>query len=339
MRYAAADGPLDGLAGKESIDEAGGEAVAAADAIEDIDFDLGHVHDLTLIKRNGSPVVAACGARCAKSACDEFEIWICGGHFAEHLFVGGDGEFRKILGYPFEFDPKHRREVLLITEKEIDFADKGAIDFLGFGFAPDGAPEGIAVIEVVRDWSAVGARDVHRFRGHIGSGGGERGEDSASVQPARAVCGAEDFGPVEVAGFHLADGGLAAVVATGGGSEAETALGEVEAVADAATYTIEGDPAQERRVDAPLEDAVFHETADCVVGERCGDGGTQAEAAAKTAGDVVFTTAFPDSEVACTVDAAFARVEAQHDFAEADTVPAAIRFGKQKGFHSVQSIH
>ena len=339
MRYAAADGPLDGLAGEESIDEAGGEAVAATDSVEDIDFDLGHVHDLTLIKRNGSPVVAACGARCAKSACDEFEIWIRGGHFAEHLFVGGDGEFRKILRYPFEFDPKHRREVLLITEKEIDFADKGAIDFLGFGFAPDGAPEGIAVIEVVRDWSAVGARDVHRFRGHIGSGGGERGEDSASVEPARPVCVAQDFGPVEVAGFHLADRGVAAVVATCGGSEAESALGEVEAVADGATYTVEGNPAQERRVDSTLEDAVFHQAADGVVGERRGDGRAQAEAAAKAAGDIVFTTAFPQGEVTCTVDAAFAWVEAQHDFAEADAVPTAIRFGKQEGFHSVQSIH
>ena len=33
------------------------------------------------------------------------------------------------------------------------------------------------------------------------------------------------------------------------------------------------------------------------------------------------------------VDAAFAGIEAEHDFAKTDTVPAAIRFGYLKWFH------
>ena len=32
--HAAADGPVDGLAGEQAVDQAGGKAVAAADAVE-----------------------------------------------------------------------------------------------------------------------------------------------------------------------------------------------------------------------------------------------------------------------------------------------------------------
>ena len=47
------------------------------------------------------------------------------------------------------------------------------------------------------------------------------------------------------------------------------------------------------------------------------------KAAAQPAGDVVFAAALPDLERAGRVDAAVARVEAQHDFAERDERPAA----------------
>ena len=76
-------------------------------------------------------------------------------------------------------------------------------------------------------------------------------------------------------------------------------------------------------IDAALEDEVFDEAADGVVGERGGDGGAQAEAAAQSAGHVVFAAALPDLELACGVDAGVAGIEAEHDFAEAEAVPAA----------------
>ena len=44
----------------------------------------------------------------------------------------------------------------------------------------------------------------------------------------------------------------------------------------------------------------------------------QAEAFAQAAGDVVFAAAFPGLELAGGADAAFAGIEAEHDFAEGD---------------------
>ena len=224
---------------------------------------------------------------------------------------------------PLICDAEHGGEVFFVAEQEVDFADEFAVDLLRFGFAADGFPEGVAVVEVVGDGRAVLAGGVHGFCGDVGGGGGERGEDAAGVEPARAVLGAEDRVPVEVAGFDLADGGVAAVGAAGGGAQAEAALGEVEAVAHGAANAVVRDPSEQGGVDAALQDEVFDEAADGVVGEGGGDGGAQAEAAAEAAGDVVFAAALPDLEVARGVDAAFAGIEAKHDFAEAEAIPAA----------------
>ena len=40
------DGPLEGLSGEEAVDEAGGEGISAADAVEDVDVALRDVGDL-----------------------------------------------------------------------------------------------------------------------------------------------------------------------------------------------------------------------------------------------------------------------------------------------------
>ena len=86
-------------------------------------------------------------------------------------------------------------------------------------------------------------------------------------------------------------------------------------------------------IDAALQDEVFDEAADGVVGERGGDGGAQAEAAAQAARHVVFAAALPHLKLARGVDAAFAGIEAEHDFAEAEAVPAAVGIGNRERFH------
>ncbi len=82
-----------------------------------------------------------------------------------------------------------------------------------------------------------------------------------------------------------------------------------------------------------MQDAVFDESANRVVGECCCDGGAKSETAAESPGHVVLAAAFPNSELSRGVNAAFARVKTKHDFAEAEAVPAAIRIRNQYGFH------
>ena len=144
---------------------------------------------------------------------------------------------------PLMCDAEHGGEIFFVAEQHVDLADQLAVHFLRLGFAADGLPERVAVVQVVGDGRAVAAGGVHGFRGDFGGGGGERGEDAAGVEPARAVLGAEDRFPVEIAGLDLADGGVAAVGAAGGGAHAEAALGKVEAVAHGAAHAVVRDPA------------------------------------------------------------------------------------------------
>jgi hypothetical protein len=60
--------------------------------------------------------------------------------------------------------------------------------------------------------------------------------------------------------------------------------------------------------------------ADFVVHKSGANGRAEAEAFAQTARSVVFAAAFPCCELTSRADAAFAGVEAQHDFAEGDLI-------------------
>src|ERR1039458_9395299 len=95
--HTAADGPVEGLAGKKTVGEPGGKAVAAADTVADVDFALGDVDDLVLVDGDGAPTVAAGAVRRAEGAGDELEVGICGRYLAEHLFVAGDGKLVEVL--------------------------------------------------------------------------------------------------------------------------------------------------------------------------------------------------------------------------------------------------
>ena len=163
------------------------------------------------------------------------------------------------------------------------------------------------------------ARLLDSFDDQERGGVAQGGENAAGVQPARAEF-AEDAVPVEVARLELAGGGMAAVGNAHRAAHAEAALGEVQAVAHRAAHAVEGRPLDEFRVHAALQNKILQQPADFVVGKGGGDGGFQAKAAPQAARDVVFAAAFPDLEFARATDAAFAGVEAEHDFAEGEHV-------------------
>jgi hypothetical protein len=79
-------------------------------------------------------------------------------------------------------------------------------------------------------------------------------------------------------------------------------------------------------INAALIDEILEEAADGIIGEGGYDGGVESEATLESAGDVIFAAAFADLEGARGGDALFAGVEANHDFAEAHEVPAALLF-------------
>jgi len=330
------DGSLGVGAGHEAIDEAGGEAVAAADAVEDFEVGVGAaLVELTVDPSDGAPVVACGGFGGAEGGGDGLEVGVFADGALDHVLECGDVEVKEVGVGAFDLEAEAGGEVFLVADHDVHVACDLAVDLACAGLAADGFPEAGAVIEVVADDDAVLACLLDGLERECGGGFAEAGEDAAGVEPADAAS-AEDVIPVEVAGFELAGGGVAAVGDAQGGADAEAAFGEVEAVACGAADAVEGAPEDELGADASLEDAIFEEAADFVVHEGGADGGAESEAPAEAAGHVVFTAAFPDAEPAGGADPAFAGVESEHDFPEGDEVVGALcgRFEVQDAHRS-----
>ncbi len=248
MGNAAADGPFDGLAREDAVDQARSKGIATADAIKNFDVALRHEGDLVLIERHGAPGIARGGVRGAQGGRHQFQVRIRRSDIAQHLLVAGDGQLGEIFGDVLERNAEHRGEVLFVAEQHIDFADQFAIDFLRFRLAPDAFPERVAVVQVVGDRRAVPAGGVHRLRCRRRVWISESAAKMPPVWNQRAPwLGAEDLVPIPVAGLCLGNGRMAAVGAAGGRAHAETALGKVESVAHGAPDAVVRKPAQQRQ--------------------------------------------------------------------------------------------
>ena len=114
----------------------------------------------------------------------------------------------------------------------------------------------------------------------------------------------------------MGGGGVCAIGTAFCCAYSESTFSEVQCVAACPAYTVEGKPLDVGCVDAALEDAVFKEAANFVVDDCCDDGGSLSEASAQSSCYVVFSPAFRYAEVACCAGSAFARIEAEHYFAE-----------------------
>ena len=305
--------------GEEAVDEAGDEAVARTDAVEDVEAGVvaGAV-EFALMPGEGAPVVDAGGVDAAESGGDRLQIGILFGELGHEGAeggalvveeVGGVGISGAGFGWGVGEDADH----------DVDVGGEAVVEVLGGGEPAAFLPEGGAVVEVVGDGDAVAFGGFAGFDGEFGGAFGEAGEDAAGVEPF-AAGGGEEGVPVDVAGLHLGGGAVSAVDTAFGAADTEAAFGEVDGVADAFAHAVVGDPVDVGGVDAALEDEVFDEAADFVVGEGGQNAGGMAEATAEAAGDVVFAAAFPGGEVAGGANAAFTGVETEEDFTEGEEI-------------------
>jgi TonB-dependent receptor len=83
-------------------------------------------------------------------------------------------------------------------------------------------------------------------------------------------------------------------------------------------------------IHAALQDQILGQGPHLVARQGGDDRGPHAEGFAQAAGDIVFAAALPDLEAAGCPDPALTRVEAQHDLAQGDAIPAAV-FGRSNG--------
>ena len=81
-------------------------------------------------------------------------------------------------------ESQRRREILLVAEQDVDERDERPIHVNGLRLAAGGAPEGIAIVQIVGHDDAVPACGLHRFARHVRRRGRQRAENPAGVEPA-----------------------------------------------------------------------------------------------------------------------------------------------------------
>src|SRR5215475_1366045 len=82
----------------EAVNEPAGEAVAAANAIQDLQiFAVGGFEELAASPTDGAPIIAGGRLNGAQGGGSDFEIGIRLYRFFDHLLEGGDIDFRDMF--------------------------------------------------------------------------------------------------------------------------------------------------------------------------------------------------------------------------------------------------
>ena len=155
---------------EEAVDETGGEAITAADAIDDIEFDGFGLVGFAFHPKHGAPGVAVGGVDFAESGGDGFDVGKFAGDFFHHAEEGGGVEF----GVGFDvlaFESETFLEVFFVTDEDINVFDDAIECFLGFVESTADLPEFGAVVEVEGGDSAGGFGGLHGFDDEFWGGG------------------------------------------------------------------------------------------------------------------------------------------------------------------------
>ena len=324
--------PFDGLGGivefKESVDEAGGEGVTTANAVEDFQvLAVDGVVELTVVPGKGSPVVVRSTMHFAQGGGGCLEVGELGNRFFDHFLEVGNVDSGDVFFiHSFDFEAETGREVFFVSDHDVDILGNLTVHFLALGLSADGLPKRRAVVEIVGNDGAVFLGNLAGFDSELGIALGQGGENATGVKPADTE-GAEDVLEVEVIDGELAGGGVAAVGGSFGGADSEATFGEVQSVAGSDAEAVEVSPFDELGIDSALKHKILKEAADFVVDEGGEDGGALAEAAAESPGDVIFAATFPGLESAGGANATVTWIETEHDFAHRDDVVGAGRGG------------
>ena len=251
MGRAIIDGGLWVILREESKREAAGEAVATADAVEDVELGiLAAFVEGSIVPANGAPVVSRGRDDAAQRRSGDFEvrIFLHGGF--DHALEGLGLNRAEVVIHSLHFEAEGCCEILFVADHDIDILGDLAVHLAGLGLAADGFPERGSVIQVVAHNRAVLLGSGDRLDGDLCGGFGQSGKDAACVEPAGTEL-AEDVVPVIVPGFELRGGAVSTVGIADGTTNAESALGEVQAVAHGAADSV---------VLAPFDELGVHPT-------------------------------------------------------------------------------
>ena len=288
--------------------------------------------DRTVRPAERRPVVDRRGLHRAQRGRNYLEVRVRLRRLADHLPIALQIQRLEILVVALDGEAEARCEILLIADHDVHISCDLPVDLLAFFDAPDRAPHGRPVIEVIGNHGAIflGCPDSlqYRFAGLLG----QCRVDSAGMQPPHSQL-SEDIVKIKILRFCLRYRRVGAVRAAHRAADAEPPLREIESIAADAPDSIRLCPVNKRGVHASLTDEILHKLADLIVSERRDNRGLHAKAFAKPPDYIVFPAAFPGAELACCPDPSFSRIETEHDFSERDSVVCAFLFCLQLQIH------
>src|ERR1044071_625620 len=142
VRGATFDGVLRAFVCEESVDQAGGEGVAAADAVEDLEIGAWRRFvERSAMPSNRAPIIDGCGVCDAEGRRDGLQLRIELAHFADHGSEGFFRELAEVLVDAFDFKAEGDAEVFFVSEEHVDEGDELAIHGACFVGAADSFPE------------------------------------------------------------------------------------------------------------------------------------------------------------------------------------------------------
>src|ERR1051326_3411378 len=159
------------------------------------------------------------------------------------------------------------------------------------------------------------ARSLDGFENKARSCVTERRKNPAGMQPTHADF-AENMVPVKIAWLELARGGVATIGNSHSAAHAKSALGEIQAVANCPSDTVERNPFDKFGIYSALKDEIFEEPAHIVISECGANCRFESKTPTQSARHIIFAATLPDFKFPSCANASLARIQPQHDFAK-----------------------
>src|SRR5438105_12160202 len=105
------------------------------------------------------------------------------------------------------------------------------------------------------------------------------------MEPARAFLD-KNLLPINVSGPQLRDGGVTTIRTTKRSAYSVTTFSKIQAIADFAAHAIVLDPPDMRLIDPTLQNQIFDEASDRIIGKCGNNGGLLSETTPQSARDV-----------------------------------------------------
>ena len=335
MSCTVVDSLLRILSGHQTVNKAGCEGIAAADAVHDLkSVVLLGLIDLAVCPADCLPVIDGSGLYGTKGSCDclEVRINLCG--MIDHLLVAVDVKLLQSGILSLDLQAEAGSEVFFVSDHDVNVLRNFLVDLLALLKAADCGPHGWTIVQVIGNESAVLLRGLDGLDDGLAALLGERCVNSAGVEPACTKL-TEDVLEVQILRSSLGDCSVRTVGAADCAAYAKAALCEVQTIAADAADSIGLLPVNQGSIHTALLDEILHQTANLVVCKSSDNGSVHAEALVQAADNVVFSAAFPCTEAASSADAAFTGIQSKHNLAEGYGIILAVLAIFQIQFHDI----